>query len=254
MFPLTVRGECLIKIQNFTTIESEYGHFIVNRHCAYQADVLIKTGKPHIQPELDKILGIISTLPEGSVVLDAGANIGLVTIPVAQLLTKKGGVVHAFEPQKMMSYALCGALALNDLENVEVYHQALGESNGILTADRVDYSQPQDFGLFSLAVQSEQHPHTVSVTTIDSLGLPRLDFLKIDVEGMEVDALKGGRETIESHLPWCWVEYWKGDTESIKAQFKDLDYIFYMMDQLNMLCAPNKRMIDSAITINAKTM
>jgi hypothetical protein len=37
-----------MRVNNFTVIESEFGRFIVNRHCAHQAESLIKTGRPHI--------------------------------------------------------------------------------------------------------------------------------------------------------------------------------------------------------------
>jgi hypothetical protein len=40
------------KVNNFAVLESVYGRFVVNRHCAYQAETLIKTGYPHIEPEL----------------------------------------------------------------------------------------------------------------------------------------------------------------------------------------------------------
>jgi hypothetical protein len=69
-----------LKVNNFTVLESVYGKFVLNRHCAYQADALIKTGYPHIEEELAKILSIIRSLPDGSVIVDAGANIGLVSI------------------------------------------------------------------------------------------------------------------------------------------------------------------------------
>lgn len=241
-----------MKIKNFTTIESEYGQFIVNRHCAYQAETLIKTGKPHIQDELDKILAIVNTLPDESVVIDAGANIGLVAIPIAQQMLVNKGKVIAFEAQRMMSYALCGSAALNDLENLIVYNQALGAVKGTLQAGKLNYSQPQDFGLYSLVDQGHASSEKIEVVTVDSLKLSKLDFFKIDVEGMEVDVLKGAKETIEDHQPWCWVEYWKVNIDDIKAQFSNLDYKFYLMDQLNMLCAPSFRLSDSSLNINAK--
>jgi hypothetical protein len=46
----------LDKVNNFTVIESVYGRFVVNRHCQFHAEYLIKTGRPHIQSELNKIL------------------------------------------------------------------------------------------------------------------------------------------------------------------------------------------------------
>jgi FkbM family methyltransferase len=238
-------------LSNFTIIESVYGRFIVNRHSSFQAESLIKTGHPHIRDELETILELVEYLPEGCVVVDAGANIGLVTIPFAQAILPRGGVVHAFEVQRMMCYALCGTVALNDLENVVVHHKALGAAVGAIAAGKLDYSQPQDFGQFSLLDKVKVDTQQVEVVTIDSLGLPRLDFIKIDVEGMEIDVLRGARDSIARYLPWGWIEYWKVDVADIKAQFNPDEYKFYIMDQLNMLCAPAGQLERSGISIEA---
>lgn len=239
-------------VNNFLTIESDHGQFIVNRHCAHQAEVLIKTGKPHIQDELNKVLAVVNTLPAGCVLVDAGANIGLLAIPMAQLIANKGGMLHAFEPQRMMAYALCGGVALNDLSNVIVHNKALGERTGYLKASMPDYSQPQDFGQFSLVNSSSNMAENIELTTIDALALSRLDFLKADVEGMEIDLLKGAANTIKIHRPWCWIEYWKLNIDDIKAQFSNLNYHFYMMDELNLLCAPVDKLEAAPLNINAK--
>ena len=237
-------------INNFTVLESVYGKFIVNRHCAYQADVLIKTGYPHIETELAKLLAVVATLPPGCVIVDAGANIGLVSIPLAQAVRTKAGAVHAFEVQRMMFYALCGSAALNDLGNLHVYNQALGATAGFVAAGQPDYGAPQDFGLYSLAGPAiGAAPEQVTMVTIDALGLQRLDLLKIDVEGMEPEVLAGARNAIAEFLPWCWVEYWKVDIASIKAGFAGLDYKFFPMDPLNLLCAPAAKLAASGLVI-----
>ncbi len=212
---------------------------------------MIKTGHPHIQDELNNILAVVGLLPENCVIVDAGANIGLVAIPMAQAVAARHGVVHAFEVQRMMFYALCGSAALNDLETLILYNQALGANLETLAAGQPDYGRPQDFGLYSLVGQPEAGPNRVDVVTIDSLGLPRLDFVKIDVEGMEIDVLKGCRNSLKRHQPWCWVEYWKVNVDDIKAQFAGLHYKFYVMDRLNLLCAPVARLVASPLTINA---
>lgn len=238
-------------LNNFTVLESVYGKFVVNRHCAYQADALIKTGYPHIQPELYKILTIVRSLPEGSVVVDAGANVGLVSIPIAREIQPKGGVVHAFEVQRMMFYALCGSAALNDLSNLFIHNKALGASAGVVGADQPDYGVPQDFGLYSLTDPiGGASRENVAVTSIDALALPRLDFIKIDVEGMEPDVLRGARNAILDFRPWCWVEYWKVDVNEIKTSFPPEDYRFFPMDHLNLLCAPAARLALSGIRID----
>jgi FkbM family methyltransferase len=241
-----------MRVNNFTVIESEFGRFIVNRHCAFQAESLIKTGRPHIWDEINKILTLVSRLPDNCVVVDAGANIGLVAVPVAQAVLPRGGVVHAFEVQRIMYYALCGSAALNDLENLIVRNQALGATIGTLGAGKPDYGRPQDFGMFSLIDQAGPQLEQVEVVTVDSLGLPRLDFLKVDVEGMEIEVLKGARGSIERHLPWGWVEYWKVNVDDIKAQFVGLEYKFYIMDNLNMLCAPADKLARLNIAVTAR--
>src|SRR3974390_183494 len=126
------------KVNNFTVIESIYGRFVINRHCQFHAETLIKTGYPHIQEELNKILTIVGSLPENCVVVDAGANAGFVCVPIAREILDRGGTVYAFEVQRMMYYALCGTTALNDLENLHVHNWALGATVGMLKAGKPD--------------------------------------------------------------------------------------------------------------------
>lgn len=233
-------------MNNFVVLDSIYGKFIINRHCHFQAEALIKTGVPHIQSELNQILGIVNTLPEGCVVVDAGANAGLVTIPIAQVIKDRGGRVHAYEYQWGMVYALGGTVMLNDLTNIEIYHCGLGAREAQTFGTMPDYSIPQDLGLFSMVNKVEglkcrPELETVRVRTLDTRGLPRLDFFKIDVEGMEIDVLNGAKETIAKFKPWIWVEYHKVGIEALKEWFKDTDYKLYIADGLNMICAPPER-------------
>lgn len=239
-------------INNFTVIESISGRFIVNRHCSYQIDHLAKTGRPHIQAELDGLLAIVHTLPDQSVTIDAGANIGLVCIPIALTVAPKSGVVHAVEDQRPLLYALCGTTVLNDLSNLHVHQLGLGAARSVLELPPIDYGRPQDFGSISLVgVPGSGKGDRVQIVTIDSLGMHRLDFLKIDVEGMEIEVLTGARLTIESFQPWVWVEYWKTHVDDIKHQFDGLNYRFFVLDQLNMLCAPAVRAAGVPIPANA---
>jgi len=237
-------------LNNFTVLESVHGKFIVNRHCSFQAEALVKTGRTHIEDELAKLLTIARVLPENSVVIDAGANIGLVCIPLAHEIKARGGIVHAFEIQRMLFHALCGSVALNDLENVYVHHQALGSIPGWVNLVNPDYGTPQDFGTCSLLDPPSGNIYEiVQLTTIDSLNLRRLDLLKIDVEGMEPAVLLGSRESIQRFSPWCWIEYWKTGIDVIKAAFANENYRFFPMDALNLLCAPAAKLAASGITI-----
>ncbi|MGU7775991.1 FkbM family methyltransferase [Burkholderia sp. MR1-5-21] len=228
-------------IRNFVVIDSVYGPFIINRHCQFQAEALIKTGRPHIQAELDTIMQVVDQLPDDCIAVDGGANAGLVCVPIAQRLRARGGQVHAFEPQRTLYRALCGTAALNDLDNLHLLNMGLASRNGTMRVPDIDYGQDADFGTVSLVSDSESGGTPTPVVTLDSLGLPRLDFLKLDIEGMEIDALRGARRLIEAHAPWCWIEYWKTGDAAIIAEFDGLDYTFYRMDALNLLCVPNAR-------------
>lgn len=245
-------------VPNFVVIDSIYGKFIINRHCSFQAEHLIKTGLPHIQPELGNLLTIAQMLPQGCVIVDAGANAGLVTVPCARAVRERGGKVYSFEVQRMMYNALCGTIALNDLDNVVVINKGLGAGPATVQVTPPNYSVPQDFGMFSLvspgqtgAPVSTAAPEIVEIMALDDLNLPRLDFLKIDVEGMEIDVLKGAQTLLHKHQPWCWIEYWKVDIADIKAQFTGLAYKFYKMDELNLMCVPEERVKENRPTIPA---
>lgn len=242
-------------VPNFVVIDSVHGKFIVNRHCAFQAEALIKTGATHIEAELNNILAVVGSLPLGAVVIDAGANIGFVSVPMANVLREKGGVVWSFEVQRMLYNALCGSVALNDLDNLYVFNQGLGKISGFVEVPTTIYSRPADFGTLSLVEQpidaGKQSFCSVPMARIDDLDLGRLDFLKIDVEGMELDVLQGGIDSIDKYRPWCWVEYWKSDTLALSSFFSARNYTVYKMDSLNILCAPVEKLSTSGLKIDA---
>ncbi|WP_176040451.1 FkbM family methyltransferase [Burkholderia stabilis] len=228
-------------VRNFVVIDSIHGPFVINRHCDLQAEALIKTGRPHIQSELDVMMPVIDQLPDGAIAVDGGANAGLVCVPIAHRLRERGGRVYAFEPQRTLFHALGGTIALNQLDNLHLLNMGLASANGTMKVPDIDYGQDADFGTVSLVDTQSAGGTPTPVVRLDSLGLPRLDFLKLDIEGMEIDALRGARRLIETHLPWCWIEYWKVGEAPIIETFAGLDYTFYRADSLNMLCVPNAR-------------
>lgn len=229
-------------IHNFTVLESIHGRIIVNRHCAFQADALAKTGATHIESELSNLLTVANTLPDDAVLVDGGANIGLVTVPLAQMGRSRRWTIHAFEPQRMIYNALCGTLALNDLAHVHAYQKGLSDAAGTMQVPSVDYGVAQDYGTVELAsTEDTVQGEPVGVIALDDLGLKRLDFLKLDIEGMEIPALRGAKRLITQHRPWCWIEHWKVGAAAIQAELAGLDYECFQVDPLNLLCAPLSR-------------
>ena len=235
-------------VDTFLVLDSVYGRFIVARTCAFHAESLVKTGRTHIESELNNIFAIVDTLPADAVIVDGGANIGFFTVPVAHRTQGRGTRIIAFEPQRQLFHALGGSLAINGYHHVYLHNCGLGAEPGIAQLPAVDYSVVQDFGTVQLtddcSVEEDgwMNDRVVDITSIDAMTLPRLDFLKLDVEGYEVPALTGALDTIRQHRPWIWVEYFLTGVDPIKQALDSINnYDFFIVDYQNMLCVPREK-------------
>jgi FkbM family methyltransferase len=143
----------------------------------------------------------------GWTAVEAGANIGAHTLALARQVGPQG-TVYAFEPQRILFQALCANMALNSLANVHCRMEALGEAPGSVTIPPLDYAAENNFGGLSLnrATSTNQGGEVVPSITLDSLELPRCEFFKVDVEGMELSVLKGAKATIERLRPILYIE------------------------------------------------
>lgn len=140
-------------------------------------------------------------LKPGDNVVEAGANIGTHTLPLARLVGP-GGKVWALEPQQLVYQILCANLALNEIENVEPLHAAAGTVSGNTLIPRVGYGTNINFGAISTGAGTDQVP----VLTIDSFALKHCKLIKVDVEGHEIEVLKGAAQTIARLRPCMFVE------------------------------------------------
>lgn len=238
-----------MKVDNFVVLESVYGKFIVARTCLFQAEALVKTGRTHIEDELNNIFAIVDTLPADAIIVDGGANIGFFTIPVANKIQGSSARIISFEPQRQLFRALGGSLALNGYDHVYLHNCGLGNEPGIAQLPKIDYSVAQDFGTVSSTEETTvdedgwMNDRVVDITSIDAMDLPGLDFFKLDVEGYEIPALTGAINTIQKYRPWIWVEYFITGAETIKESLIELDdYEFFIVDYQNMLCAPKEKL------------
>lgn len=142
-------------------------------------------------------------LRPGDTVVDVGANIGTHTVAFATFVGEAGRVL-AFEPQRFSFHLLCGNVALNCLTNVECRQQGLGESIRTAGIPRISPRETRNFA--AVAVSDDREGDEVQIVTLDSLGLASCRLVKIDVEGMEPEVIRGARATIEAHRPVLFVE------------------------------------------------
>lgn len=141
---------------------------------------------------------------EGDVVIEAGANIGAHTVALARRVGASGRVL-AFEPQRLAFQTLCANVAINSLANVDCYWAAVGAKHGAITVPELDPDQPANFG--GLSLEGAREGRSVPCFALDEfVAMPRLKLVKIDVEGMEADVIRGGRELLAKFRPHLYVE------------------------------------------------
>jgi FkbM family methyltransferase len=190
--------------------------------------------------EIDLALGLLSARQRffgpGVVALDGGANIGVHTIEWARHMYGWGRVI-AFEAQEAVFYALAGNIALNNCWNAQARWAALGEAEGDLDVPEPDYLRPGSFGSLELRARKNA-PEFIGqdisydpldcvrthMQSVDGLSLDRLDFLKLDVEGMEAEVLLGSRATIARCRPVVMVEVIKSDEDAIARMLEGFGY------------------------------
>lgn len=179
--------------------QCRYGPMLFNRRDMYIGRSLDAYGE-YSEAE---IIVLRQILWPGAVVVEAGANIGSLTVPLARIVGEHGHVI-AFEPQRLQFQILCANLALNGLYNVFARQQGVGRAPGEVRVPVLMPDQVVNFGGVSLEPNQQGEP--VEIVTIDSLKLRGLSLLKADVEGMEQAVLEGGHETIARLRPALYVE------------------------------------------------
>jgi FkbM family methyltransferase len=177
---------------------------------------------------------------DGVVTIDGGANIGVHTIEWARHMHGWGQVL-AFEAQEVVYYALAGNIALNNALNARARLAALGGTVGELAVPRPDYFKPASFGSLELrkGAKTENIGQAVSyapedcdivpMVSLDSLDLGRLDFIKLDVEGFELETLRGGVATLTARRPVLLIEVIKSDRAAIQDFLTNAGYRIFPM-------------------------
>lgn len=243
----------------FVLAASDLGPMIVSRldfaqnpHGFYGVGYQILHTGSYDGTEVSDILSVLSDLRrrrgDGIVVLDCGANIGVHTLALAREMTG-WGEVYAFEAQERLFYALAGNVALGNFFNAKVFHAAVGSSTGTLNIPQPDYYRSGSLGSLELRCgpktefigqkisYAAEDLSTVSMLSIDSLSLPRVDFIKLDVEGMEIEALEGARETLLRSRPTLLIEWIKVGQPAVRDFLTPLGYRLKEMG-MNLLAEP----------------
>ena len=192
------------------------------------------------------------------IVLDIGANSGLLTLPFAKEHVPDGKV-YAFEPDIENYKQLENNIALNSLKNITPELMALQDDPSIETVNffqrrAIDGDKLINRGLSTLEpiALHQTSTYTVRCSTIDHFveqnNLTSLDFIKIDVEGSEYKVLKGGSESIGKFLPSLQYEYSttidnltnSNNTEQSFCFLDELDFVQFIIHNEKSLIQLNR--------------
>jgi FkbM family methyltransferase len=183
-------------------VNARHGRFLANQSDFYIGNALVKYGE-YGESEW-RVLSQLA--PQGAVVAEIGANIGTHTVPLAKAVGDKGRVI-AVEPQRIIHQYLCANVALNSLSNVETHHAGCGAGPGSMVVPHVEYhsSARNNFGGVALLPQGEGE--SVNIRALDEIvGERKLHLLKVDVEGMEAEVLRGAEKILREHRPFLYIE------------------------------------------------
>lgn len=165
----------------------------------YIQSAIARTGNFYEIAMLEDIKGRIS---DNSIIIDVGANIGNHTVFFGKFCAPKH--IYAFEPHNELFNILNTNVSINGLENiVSTFNVALGHSKGkgnLLIRNNSNLGMTQ-------VIKDNKGP--IVISTLDDILLNseiRVDLLKIDVEGMALDVLKGAKYLIAKFRPIIYVE------------------------------------------------
>ena len=139
----------------------------------------------------------------GGCFIDVGANIGLMSVFTAYKFPK--AKIVAFEAQPDTFALLQENIAINNSVSIDARHCALGNENG--TVSIYDNWQVNRGGASIVVKDTNSNAHVVEMQTLDdAIGDTFTEMIKIDVEGFELEVLKGAQQTIRKNLPVIIVE------------------------------------------------
>jgi FkbM family methyltransferase len=187
-------------------------------------------------------LKILMDKPDG-LVLDIGANLGTFCVPLARKIPKLK--FHAFEPQRIIYYQLCANTIINSLDNLYTYEAGLSNQEADIELEVPNYATEGNIGAFSIDKEVRENEYEcktsggkekIILMTLDSIGFENVRLIKIDVEGHELEVIKGGIETIKANNyppiifeAWTWKPWYQ---EKRKALFDYLEGHGYEITEL----------------------
>jgi len=167
-------------------------------------------------------------LSPGDFVADIGANIGTYAMELASLVGTRGQV-FCFEPVAENYDILTTVIRRARLPNIQSFYVALGSRVGKVEMVIPDFGGFMGFYLAHIARSGERgRRELVDVMALDTLWrdktISRLHFIKCDVEGSELEVIRGGLELIRAHRPGWLIEVGRATSRDVFDLMTNLGY------------------------------
>lgn len=187
--------------------------------------------------EAKELIETLYILPQKPHILDVGSNIG--NHAIFWSCIADASMIHCFEPVRSSAAQLRRNFELNEIapSRYQIHELGLGSHTGSAALAHFDLGNQG-----ASQLQSEEGG-AISIETLDRcLPAAKVDLLKIDVEGMELEVLKGGRELIQLQRPLILIEVSNGNKSRFFAWTLQNDYrvhrVFEQVHASNYLLCP----------------
>lgn len=236
----------LSKNKNEYYCETPIGNFYLPLN--FEKDAVTNTlvrGK-YFEPEI--IFESKKYIKNGDVVLDVGSNFGSMTLAFSNMVGENG-IVYSIEAQKCVYDFLIKTIEANSLDNVIPINKAIHKEDGLnVYFPNIDFSEYSAFkdAPYSGNAIIGNNGIPVKTITIDSLKLDRVDFIKVDIQGADLFALQGAKETILKCKPTIIFEFEQPIQNEFGTSFNDyvefvnsINYKFInVISQINYVISP----------------
>jgi FkbM family methyltransferase len=179
--------------------ECRHGAMLYNIHDLYIGRSFDLYGE-YAEGEIELLSQLINS---GDTVIDVGANIGAHSVFFAKQVGPNGRIL-SFEPQRLVHQILCANMVINQITWAECFHAGVGEVTGRIEVPELMAGADQNFG--SLSLKNAKSSGGTPILRLDDLNLSSCKLMKVDVEGMEIEVLKGALNLIIRYQPILYVE------------------------------------------------
>ncbi len=194
--------------------------------------------------EFREFLFLHRFLKKDMVFVDVGANQGEYALFAAKRLFQ--GSVLAFEPLPSIRKVLHENILLNGFKNIQVFDCGLSDKTDTLVIHEIE-DMNEGLATFYLGNLTSKAEISVQLKSLDQIltALPetRIDFMKIDVEGGELNALKGSVKTIEKYKPFIMIEINNGTYKAAGYTIANVENFFYKINYIPYSIGKRGRLI-----------